>query len=60
MSLFRFLKYGIAFLLFFVGVKMLISEFYHVPIYISLTVIAVTITVSILASKFIKEKPEEN
>lgn len=56
MSLFRFLKYGIAFLLFFVGVKMLISEFYHVPIYISLIVIAVTITISILASKFIKEK----
>jgi tellurite resistance protein TerC len=57
MSLFRFLKYGIAFLLFFVGVKMLISEIYHVPIYISLTVIALTITISILASVFIKEKP---
>lgn len=58
MSLFRFLKYGIAFLLFFVGVKMLISDFYHIPIYISLSVITVTITVSILASKLIKEKPE--
>lgn len=55
MSLFRYLKYGIAFLLFFVGVKMLISEYYHVPIYVSLTVIALTITVSILASVFIKE-----
>lgn len=58
MSLFKYLKYGIAFLLFFVGVKMLISNFYHIPIYISLSVIAVTITVSILASKFIKEKSE--
>jgi len=60
MSLFRFLKYGIAFLLFFVGVKMLISDFYHIPIYISLSVIAVTITISILASKLIKEKPEKS
>lgn len=57
MSLFRFLKYGIAFLLFFVGIKMLISEFYHVPIYVSLSIITITITISILASIFIKEKP---
>ncbi len=55
MGLFRYLKYGISFLLFFVGIKMLISEFYHVPIYVSLTVIAVTITISILASIVIKE-----
>jgi len=56
MSLFRYLKYGISFLLFFVGIKMLISDFYHVPIYISLSVITVTITISILASKLIPER----
>lgn len=56
MNMFRFLKYGISFLLFFVGIKMLISDFYHIPIYISLAVITITITVSILASKLIKEK----
>lgn len=55
MNLFRFLKYGIAFILFFVGIKMLISEFYHIPIYVSLTVITITIIISILASKFIRE-----
>ncbi len=58
MGLFRFLKYGISFLLFFVGVKMLISDFYHVPINISLFVIAITLTISILASVLIKEKPK--
>lgn len=60
MDLFRFLKYGVAFILFFVGVKMLISDFYHVPIYFSLALIALTIIISILASVFIKEKPIES
>lgn len=58
MGLFRFLKYGISFLLFFVGVKMLILDFYHVAINISLFVIAITLTISILASVLIKEKPK--
>lgn len=57
MSLFRYLKYGISFLLFFVGIKMLISHYYHVSIYLSLSVITITLFVSILASKLIKEKP---
>lgn len=59
MSLFRYLKYGVAFILFFVGIKMLISNYYHVSIYLSLTVITITLIVSILASKWIKEKPED-
>lgn len=59
MSLFRYLKYGIAFLLFFVGIKMLISEFHHVPVYVSLIVITVTLTVSILASKFSETKNDD-
>lgn len=59
MSLFRYLKYGIAFLLFFVGIKMLISELYHVPVYVSLIVITVTLTVSIIASKFSETKNDD-
>lgn len=58
MRLFRFLKYGVAFLLFFVGIKMLISDWYHLPIYISLAVITITITISILASVLIKNADE--
>ncbi|MDZ7673946.1 MAG: TerC family protein [Acidimicrobiales bacterium] len=47
---FAYLQQGLAVVLAFVGVKMLISEQYHVPTYISLAVIAVILTVSIVAS----------
>ena len=47
---FRYLKYGIGAILVFVGTKMLISEWYHVSIELSLLVIAVCIILSILAS----------
>lgn len=55
LGLFRFLKYGITIVLFFVGVKMLIAGFYHIPVQISLVVIVVCLTISILASLFFKE-----
>ncbi len=57
MKLFRFLKVGLSFVLIFVGVKMLISEIYKIPIVLSLGVIAGVIAVSIAASLIIKEKP---
>lgn len=44
------LKQGIAMILIFIGVKMLIADFYHIPALVSLIVIAVLITGSILAS----------
>ncbi len=44
---FRYLQQGLAVVLAFVGVKMLISEQYHVPTAISLAVIAVVLGVSI-------------
>ncbi|HYG71750.1 MAG TPA: TerC family protein [Actinomycetota bacterium] len=47
---FVYLKFGLAAILVFVGVKMLISEVAHVPIWLSLTVIASILAVSILAS----------
>jgi len=47
---FRYLKYGIGVILVFVGTKMLISEWYHVSIELSLLVIATCIIISILAS----------
>ncbi len=56
LGLFRFLKYGISFILFFIGVKMLIAGVVHISVNISLIVIAVAISVSILMSLFIKEK----
>jgi TerC family integral membrane protein len=47
---FHLLRFGLAAVLVFVGIKMLISEIYHMPIWISLTVIAGTLTTSVVAS----------
>ena len=47
---FDYLQTGLAVILAFVGFKMIISEWYHIPTYISLLVIAVVLTVSIVAS----------
>lgn len=58
LNLFRYLKYGISFILFFIGVKMLISGFVHIPVEASLLVILGTLLLSILASVIIKEVEE--
>jgi tellurite resistance protein TerC len=47
---FRYLNLGLGVILGFVGVKMIITEWYHMPIWISLTFIAVVLTVTIVAS----------
>lgn len=59
MQLFRYLSYGLSGILGFIGIKMIISKFYEVPIHIALLVIAVILITSILASVLIKEKPKE-
>lgn len=50
MQLFEYLHYGLAAILMFVGIKMLISELVHIPVWIALSVIAVILTVTIIAS----------
>ncbi len=50
MSMFHHLHYGLAVILGFVGVKMLLSDIYKIPIGISLGVIAGAIAFSIIAS----------
>ena len=47
---FQFLKYGLAFILAFVGVKLLIAHWYTIPIILALIVVAATLLLSILAS----------
>ena len=44
---FRYLQQGLAVILAFVGVKMIIAEWYHIPTWLSLVVIAVVLTVAI-------------
>lgn len=57
MGLFRYLGLGLAFILVFIGVKMLLTSLsIHVPIGVSLGVIAFTLTTSVLASLLIPEK----
>ncbi|HSL69988.1 MAG TPA: TerC family protein [Longimicrobiales bacterium] len=55
---FRYLKYGLAFILVFVGVKMLLSDIQEVPIAASLIVIALSLTVSIAVSLIYPETDE--
>lgn len=47
---FHLLKYGVAVVLIFVGVKLGVSYWYHVPVLMSLSFIAVILAVSIAAS----------
>ncbi|MDR1123577.1 MAG: TerC family protein [Elusimicrobiota bacterium] len=52
---FEYLKYGIAAVLVFVGVKMIISHYYHIPTWASLCFIAAALICSIMPTLFKKE-----
>ena len=47
---FRYLNVGLGFVLGFVGIKMLITDLYHFPTWLSLVVIIVVLTVAVVAS----------
>jgi tellurite resistance protein TerC len=49
-SRFTYLQQGLAVILAFVGVKMIIADWYHIPTWTSLLVIALVLTVAIVAS----------
>ena len=53
---FRFLKVGLSIVLSYVGIKMLVADFYKIPTFVSLGVIIVTIGTSILVSFLIPAK----
>lgn len=65
MGMFRFLKHGVSFILFFIGAKMLLAAIPSVEHFLannswlSLTVILATIAFSILLSMIVKEKKTE-
>jgi tellurite resistance protein TerC len=50
MNMFHYLKIGLAVILSFVGLKMVLSDIYHVPITVALGVIAGVLTLSVVAS----------
>jgi tellurite resistance protein TerC len=47
---FRYLNIGLAVILVFVGAKMLLADLVHIPVYLSLTVIVVTLAIAVGAS----------
>lgn len=53
---FHLLKYGLAMVLVFIGAKMLIMPWYHMPVQASLTVVAVLIASSCIASVWVTRK----
>ncbi len=59
MGFFRFLGYGLSGVLTFIGVKMLLSSYYHVSIGVSLAVIAGMLGIAVAASLLIKPPPPE-
>lgn len=58
MGVFHYLHYGLGFILVFVGSKMLLEHFIHVPIVVALSVIAGTLIVSVIASLIFPEKKD--
>ncbi len=59
MSLFHYLKHGLAAILVFVGGKMVLADVYHISIGIALGVIAGILAISIVASVFHPKRPEK-
>ncbi|MCD4727627.1 MAG: TerC family protein [Pirellulales bacterium] len=56
LELFHYLKYGLAFILSFIGVKLLISGIYEIPVLISLLVLFLALTLSVIASVIWKKQ----
>ncbi len=48
--MFHYLKYGLAIILMFIGVKMLIAHWYHMPIAVTMGVIFTVLLTSVIGS----------
>jgi len=65
MGMFRYLKHGVSFILFFIGVKMMlgfvpaVEHFFKAHSWVSLAVIVATLVLSIVVSAIFKEEAEE-
>jgi hypothetical protein len=56
---FRYLRFGLAIVLTFIGLKMLVGAFgFHIPIWFSLAFVAFVLLSSVLASLWIKAPPD--
>lgn len=59
MEVFHFLHYGLAVILSFIGVKMLVSHYYVIPTHIALAVVGLVLAVSMGASVLVPKKIED-
>jgi tellurite resistance protein TerC len=59
MELFHFLNKGLAIILAFVGVKMLLSRFYEIPVAVALGVVVLTLVITIVASIMFPKPPQK-
>ncbi len=51
-----YLRYGLAFILSYIGVKMLIQDFYKIPTVVSLGIVIVTLAISVVVSLLLAER----
>lgn len=58
-DIFHFLKYGLSIVLFFVGIKMVMVDFYHIPTLLSLIVIVGVLVISVILSLITPRKKIE-
>jgi len=58
MRMFHYLGRGLAFILVFIGTKMLISRYVHVPIGLALGVVLATLSLSVLASLLFRKRTD--
>ncbi|NDO79816.1 hypothetical protein CJP72_03210 [Citrobacter sp. NCU1] len=56
---FSMLKYGLSVILVFIGIKMLIVDFYHIPIAISLGVVFGILTVTLLVNAWVNHQNDK-
>jgi tellurite resistance protein TerC len=56
MGLFHYLKYGLSVILSFIGIKMIIREWYHIDTPVALIIIATLLALSMIASLVFPEK----
>jgi tellurite resistance protein TerC len=58
-EIFAYLKYGVALILFYVGVKMLTAEFYHIPTEYSLAIILLILIGSVVLSLMFRKESKK-
>ncbi|ERK17366.1 Integral membrane protein TerC [Pantoea sp. AS-PWVM4] len=56
---FSMLKYGLAIVLVFIGIKMLIVEFWHIPVGVSLTVVGVILGGTLLINAWVNRRNDQ-